>query len=391
MIFILFFNSLIGGESISQNLKETIITENIPFNVVIPVVEKTEPTGNERTRITGLSRTTEVSLNHLKTTENFISSIKKQVTEAAKSGSPIPSFLDHDPNKVIGSIVGVKESPKDEFWPITELLEKSGNDVVDAPVMQVEHWLNQNVRLGKSISGHLTESKWIEDLDSGDWWIEANDGILFEDTITPIPAQIETNGTLIKQSCENGFCNQLESQVLEYLTKNDNPIREALKEKTEQREEIKQINKDNMEVKTMTEDNERLDKIEESLNKISTYINKDIEAKEQAEKEAKEKQAREEIKKELKDEIVKEFSEEVVPSIAEAFDKGFDKKFGELIGDRNHVQKSAQETKNVKEEVKETQITEQTGKDPKKSIAENRQSVIMGKTVKGYTPDEMFA
>jgi len=83
--------------------------------------------------------------------------------DKVKEADPkIPSFLDHDPNKVIGNIIDVKDSENDEFWPITELIDKSGNPVVDAPVEQVIHWLKQKVRLGmfNQMDTPLNQSMW---------------------------------------------------------------------------------------------------------------------------------------------------------------------------------------------------------------------------------------
>lgn len=384
------------------NLRETIIEEQIPFNVVIPVVEQSplDPDDpDKKIRIEGLARTTNVSLNHLLTTENFIASMKTQVKEA---NPKIPSFLDHDPNKVIGNIIDVKDSKNTEFWPITELIDKSGNPVVDAPVEQVIHWLKQNVRLGMSISGHATESKLVEDMDTGEWWIEANDGILFENSITPIPAQPETNGKIkVTDKCEYGFCNQLGEQIQEYLIKNNKPISEALKEKKGQRKEDKtKINQ--TEVNTMDEEtkklietqNTKIEGLTENIGTITKYINEDIEAKKLQEKQEAEKQAKEELKKELKEEVAKEFTEEIVPSLAKTFNEAFDLKMAELMGDRTHIQQSA--TGPTKpEDITETnplkQIIEQKKPNPASSIAENHKSSVMGKTVQGYTPTEMFS
>jgi hypothetical protein len=373
------------------NLRETIIEDNIPFNVVIPVVEQSLGPDNpeKKIRIEGLARTTTVSLNHLLTTENFIASMKRQVKEA---NPKIPSFLDHDPNKVIGNIMDVKDSKDSEFWPITELIDKSGNPVVDAPVEQVIHWLKQNVRLGMSISGHATESKWVEDMDTGEWWIEANDGILLENSITPIPAQLETSGKIkVKDTCEYGFCNQLGEQIQEHLIKSNNPISEVLKEKLEQRKE----NKPKLEDKTMDEETKTLiENQNKKIDGILEYINKDIEAKEKATKEAQEKQAREELKEELKEEVAKEFKEEVAPAIAGAIKEQLDGFKQELFGDRNHIQQSATITKEGQKPDGNLQaplIINQEAKDPQRSIAENHKSVIMGETVVGKTPSEMFA
>jgi hypothetical protein len=236
--------------NIISNLRETIIKENIPFNVIVPVVQQSTPTDpNKPVTIEGLARTTDMSISHHLTTENCIQSMKDQITNAAKAEQPIPSFLDHDPNKIIGNITGVKDSKTTELWPITELLPLSGNQQVDAPVQQVQHWIDNNIRLGMSISGLMTDSKFIEDMDTENWWIEINDIQLMENSITPIPAQEETQGTVaIKNSCKYGFCEQLGPQIKEYL-KLTNPMI------TEQIDRIEEAKKSDYVVNQTCDDN----------------------------------------------------------------------------------------------------------------------------------------
>jgi len=150
----------------------------------------------------------------------------------------------------------------------------------------------------------------VEDLDTDEWWIEADEGILFENSITPIPAQMETGGKVkVTDDCEYGFCNQLGEQIQEYLLKTNTPISEALKQRLGQSKDVK-LNKPKMEEEIMTEDKIEVDKTEwkqmqEAIKTASEYIQKDIEAKEKAEKDRLEKEAREEIKKNSRKRSVK--------------------------------------------------------------------------------------
>ncbi len=183
------------------------------------------PPNNQNNPVTiiGLARTTEMSISHHLTTENCIQSIKNQITEAAKANKPIPSCLDHDSKMVIGNIVGVKDSDNTELWPITELLPLSGNPTVDAPVQTVIHWLNNNVKAGMSVQGFMISAHFVEDMDTDEWWIEIDDLQLLENTITVLPAQQETAGTVAianNITCKSGFCEQLGNQIMEHITNN---------------------------------------------------------------------------------------------------------------------------------------------------------------------------
>jgi hypothetical protein len=218
-----------------SNLRKTAIKENIPFNVIIPIVEvnnldplqqdSTTSTNSQNNPVTiiGLARNTEMSLSHHLTTENCIKSMKSQIIEAAKVNKPLPSCLDHDSKMVIGNIVGVKNSDDTELWPITELLPLSGNPAVDAPVQKVTHWLTNNVKTGMSIQGYMTSAQFVEDMDTDEWWIEIDDLQLLENTVTVLPAQTETAGTVAianNLTCKNGFCQQLGNQIMEHITNN---------------------------------------------------------------------------------------------------------------------------------------------------------------------------
>lgn len=318
----------------TTNLRETIITEKIKFNAFIPLKQSaTDPTTPESPiRLEGLARTTDISLSHHKTTEKCIKSLKKQAIG-------LVALLDHESSKVIGTIIGVKPSPDTEFWPITQLLPLSGNDEVDAPIIQVQHWLNNNVPVGMSIHGWITEGKFVEDMDNDEWWIEIDDMILFENSITTIPAQLETkNRTLLTNSCPNGLCAQAAIQVKEHFIKTDPAINEAMKE----HELRKTGKKPKLEVNQMSEKIE-VDKTE--FQQMQQTMNLLLQGEQQRQKDAAEAAKKQEME-DLKQSVKKELEEELIPKFKEAATLAAGEMVKEAIGkivqDREHTRPSLQ-------------------------------------------------
>jgi len=380
------------------NLQETIIEDKTPFKFSISnlklIKESVDPDNPDGPiQFEGLASTTEKSGNRNKMMQPAIQKMK----DSAKN---LPIFWDHDESRRAASIINVKSSNKSEFWPIGETAPLTGNTVLDAPILQVKRDLDDpNCEVGMSIGGMILKAKFVEDIDTGEWWIEIEDIDLYEVSLTTVPALEDTKGkTKILNSCKGSICSQIVQSIRE---NKDLPISEALKQRLGQSKDVK-LNKPKMEKETMTEDKIEVDKTEwkqmqEAIKTASEYIQKDIEAKKKAEKDKLEKEAREEIKKELKEEVTKEFVEEVIPSLAEATNKAFDQKIAKLMGERNHVQQSATGATKP-EDIEETQsgtnpvidIIEQRKPNPASSIAENHKSVVLGNTVKGYTPTEMF-
>jgi hypothetical protein len=375
----------------TTNLRETIIKEKTPFKFSISnlqiIKESMDPDNPDAPiQFEGMASTTEKSGNRNKMMPNAIQKMKDTCMN-------LPMFWDHDESRRAASIIDCKDSNKSEFWPIGETAPLVNNPVLDAPILQVKRDLEDpNCEVGMSIGGMILKAKFVEDMDTGDWWIEIEDIELYEVSLTTIPALSSTKGkTKILNSCKDGLC----GQILQSIKNNkDLPIYEAIQVLEQRKGQSNELNQ-KLEVKTMDEETKTL--IENQNKKIEgilEYINKDIEAKEKATKEAQEKQAREELKEELKEEVAKEFKEEVAPAIAGAIKEQLDGFKQELFGDRNHIQQSATITKEGQKPDGNLQapiIINQEAKDPHRSIAENHKSVIMGKTVMGKTPSEMFA
>lgn len=243
--------------NIIANIQRTPIPiqEGIPFTVNIQLAEdgllKQGATNfDDLKQLVGLARTIDRSSSGHVTTEDCIKKMKEQILEAVKTGYPIPALINHDVDQIYGGLTGVKQTVDTEFWPISELHTDSGNVIADAPMAKIRNWVKNKVRLGQSISGLMTKAKFCEDLDNDDWWIEIDEINLKEISVTPLPAQEETEGTLTMQSCKDGFCNQIVRQIKPVLEEKYPMISEAI----ERRKGIKDGK--------ISEENNMADKIE---------------------------------------------------------------------------------------------------------------------------------
>ena len=320
-------NNFEGGESIGK-LNKTLITEEIPFEVNIPILKQSGGSSpDEPMTFEGLARTTDKSLSRHLTTEECIQDMKNQIIEAVKQNQPIPSFINHNPDEICGNIIGVKESPPIELWPITQLLTESGNMIADAPMAKVQNWIKNNVRLGMSISGIMQKAKFVEDYDNEDWWIEIDKISLKENSITPIPAQEETEGTLsVAQSCSGLMCNQIVKQAMPTLKEKYPLISEAvqrikdLKQSPscpcgepcdnptgEYDEEACKKKKESLKVNNMVDiDETKFKKMEQGIDYL---LNKEME-REKLEEAAKAQKAQDDLIKSKVDEAIKELKQE---------------------------------------------------------------------------------
>jgi hypothetical protein len=274
-----------------------------------------------------------MSLSHHVTTEKAIESIKKQAIGK-------PSLLDHDSSKVIGNIIGIKQTPNNEFWPIAELLPLSGNDAVDVPVQQVLHWLKNNVQLGMSIHGWTTEAKYVEDLDTDEWWIEIDDMIFFENSITVLPAQLETKGkTTLTNSCQNGICSQAAVQIKESIVKTCPAIREALEEN-----ELRRTGKKpKLEEKNMAKIEVEESEWKQTQQTLKLLLEGEKERREEAAKVA-EKQKMEQLKQDIKAELEEELAPKFTEAAIAASKEVIEETIGQFIQDRTHIRPSLQQT-----------------------------------------------
>lgn len=317
----------------TKNLREIPITESIEFEAFIPLVQQAQNTQDGPVRLEGLARTTDMSLSHHVTTEKAIESIKKQAIGK-------PSLLDHDSSKVIGNIIGIKQTPDTEFWPIAELLPLSGNDAVDVPVQQVHHWLKNNVQLGMSIHGWTTEAKYVEDLDTDEWWIEIDDMIFFENSVTVLPAQLETKGkTTLTNSCQNGICSQAAVQIKESIVKTCPAIKEALEEN-----ELRRTGKKTkLEEKNMAKIEVEKSEFEQMQQTLNLLLQGEQKRQEEAAKLA-EKQKMEELKQSIKAELEEELTPKFTEAAIAASKEVIEESIGNFIKDRTHTRPSIQQT-----------------------------------------------
>lgn len=370
---------------ISDNLKITEIT-NEPFkfsvhnlHIIKESVDPDDP--NKPIRFEGQASTTQRSSSKHKMNEPAIQKMKDNCLN-------LPMFWDHDESRRAAAIIGVKQTGPNEFWPIGETAQLTGNPVLDAPIQQVKRDLEDpNCQVGMSVGGIIIKARFVEDLDTYEWWIEIDDIDLYEVSLTTIPALDSTKGkTKILNSCKGSICSQIVADIKQNL---NSPVNEALM-RLEQKvgENIKKPS----EVMNMTEKIEvnktEWDEMKESLKITNEYIKQDIEAKKLAEKEAEEVAAREEMKQSVKEEVISEFTKEVLPKLAESTKDALEQRLAAVTGERTHVQQSAQGTpKDAPATLKQIKTPET---DPKSSIALGQKCVVLGQTVEGYTPTEYF-
>ena len=178
-------------------VKETVFKPK-PFKALISLKQVSSDKEGQ-ILMEGLASTS----NRSRTGHRMLKSAIQMMKDAAID---LPIFLSHDPNQVVGRIIEVKQSSDEEFVPIFEVFGLSGNDIVDAPVHKVLHWLKNGLELGLSIGGNITQAKLVE-TDNGEigWDIETID--LIETSITPIPAVSETKGKTKILKCD--ICAQI--------------------------------------------------------------------------------------------------------------------------------------------------------------------------------------
>jgi hypothetical protein len=378
-------------------IKETKITEKIPFKVVIPIKEyETENESGSPLRFTGLARTTEVSLNRNRTTEKCIKKIKSQINEAVAANKPYPSFIDHEGRNVCGNIVGVKESTDAELWPITELLRLSGNPVVDAPMQQVLNWHENNVAMGQSISGLMTEATFMENEKTGEWWFEIDDMDFHESSVTNEPAIRSTRNTIQFESCKHGFCNQIVEQIIPKIREKYPMVTKTI-DKVE--EELPEEVKEDLEESNMAMDEETkeaIEKLTETQNTLTKGMNMLVErenARIAKEKAAEEAQARADLKEELKEELIKELLPEITETVVDAGNTVISEKLEFITKgkDRLHERKSDKVVED-KTKVEGEIVPLEDKKERKWSLTDsvNYPPVLNGKIVEtGYTSSEI--
>ncbi len=367
-----------------KNLHEIPITEKVKFEAVVPleVVQQSQDDPEKPIRLEGLARTTDISLSRHKTTEKCIAKLKQTFVG-------LPTLLDHESGKVLGNIVGIKPSSDSELWPIAELLPLSGNDVVDAPVLQVTHWIKNHVKLGMSIHGWITEAKFVEDLDTYEWWIEIDEMTPFENSVTTIPAQLETKGkTTITNSCQGGICSQAAVQLKESLVNTCPAIKEAL----EENELRKAGKKPKLEAKEMSEEKITVDKPEfEQMQQTLNVLLKGEQARQKEAAEAAEKQKMADLKQSIKAELEEELSEKFTEAATLAAKTVIEESLGNLIKDRKHTRPSIQgQTGNggITQEV--TGEPEQTPMKQKFNDPSRYPAVQGGEVVQGVTAGELL-
>lgn len=290
------------------------------------------PVGQDgRIRLQGLARTTDISLSRHKTTEKCLKKLKQTFIG-------LPTLLDHESSKVLGNIVDFKQSPDTELWPIAELLPLSGNDAVDVPVLQVMHWIKNKVLLGMSIHGWITQGKFVEDMDTDEWWIEIDEMIPFENSVTTIPAQLETKGkTTLTNNCQGGICSQAAVQIKESIVKTCPAIKEALKEN-----ELRRTGKKpKLEEKNMAKIEVEKSEFEQMQQTLNLLLQGEQKRQEDAAKLA-EKQKMEDLKQSIKSELEEELAPKFTEAAIAASKQVIEDTIGKFIQDRTHVRPSLQ-------------------------------------------------
>lgn len=379
---------------ISDNLKITEIT-NEPFKFSIPnlqiIKESIDPENPDAPiKFEGQASTTEISTSGHKMNPPAIQKMKETCQK-------LPMFWDHDESRRAASIIDYKNTNENEFWPIGETAEIVGNPILDAPILQVIRDLNDpNCEVGMSIGGIIAKARFVEDMDTGEYWFEIDDIDLYEVSLTTIPALDSTKGkTKILNSCKGSICSQIVAEMRQ--NSKDSSFNEAIS-RIEQRKGGSKI-KQHLEVDSMDEEtknlietqNKKIEDLTQGMGTITDYIKQDIEAKKLEQAAAAEKEAKDAIKAELKQEVVQEFTEEILPKLAETTNKAFEQKIAALTGTRTHVQASTQGAgehppKTPGDIVPITQTPQIDN--AKSSIALNQKCVVMGQTTEGYMPSE---
>jgi phage head maturation protease len=150
-----------------------------------------------------------------------------------QSAISLPVFLNHDPNRLVGSISSVTQTTPDEFRPVAKLLNEINDMRVDQDVKTLKNWLNNDVKVGASIGASILAYSLSEE--DNKTIVNIKDLNLLEVSLTPIPALESSKGTV--RNCPNGLCQQLGKQILNQTYLNDNNV----------------IGEDNMSVKELAE------------------------------------------------------------------------------------------------------------------------------------------
>jgi hypothetical protein len=213
-------------------------------------------TGNDETYLEFLASDNSISLSGHRME---IPALQKMRNESIG----LPSFLNHDPNRIVGNITSVAESAPDKFMPRVTLLEEVGDSRIDEPVRTLKNWLANSVQVGASIGASILEMA-IEKEDNKPI-VSVRDLKLIEVSLTAIPAVTSTRGTV--KTCKNGFCQSIGNQILNQVYLKNNFTMEDNKMETKRlAEEIKYKKYNPIEKRQVVKNlNQELKKIEDKI------------------------------------------------------------------------------------------------------------------------------
>jgi ribosomal protein L40E len=189
-------------------MRQAIRDGKKPFFVHIPAKLQQDSEGH--IKIEGLGSKFERSRTGHRLSQSLITKLKE--TSPGKI-----SLWHHDPNQIVGKVIGVEQSADDEIKPIIQVREKTGNQIVDKPMVEIESCLKEDIPLGMSIGG-ITEkfelSKAPETTQG--FTIEVEDAELVEWTVTPLNAVKSSDGSIAVSEavCKDGVCGQIAQQIL---------------------------------------------------------------------------------------------------------------------------------------------------------------------------------
>jgi hypothetical protein len=184
----------------------------------------------------------------------------------------LPSFLNHDPNRIVGNITSVKESSPDKFMPRVTLLKEVGDSRIDEPVKTLKNWLANSVQVGASIGASILEMAIEKENNKPIVSVSVRDLKLIEVSLTAVPAVTSTRGTV--KTCKNGFCQSIGNQILNQVYLNNNfTIGDDKMEIKQLAEEIKYKKYNPIEKRQVVKNlNQELQKIEDQMNgKLNTW------------------------------------------------------------------------------------------------------------------------
>ena len=191
-----------------QWVRQAIKDGKKPFFVHIPATLHQDSTG--RIKIEGLGSKFERSRTGHRLSQALITKLKG--TSKGKI-----SLWHHDPSQIVGKVLGVEQSANDEIKPVIQVRKKTGNQIVDKPMVEVESCLEEDIPLGLSIGG-ITEkfelSKAPETAQG--FTIEVEDAELVEWTVTPLNAVKSSDGSVAVSEavCSDGVCGQIAQQII---------------------------------------------------------------------------------------------------------------------------------------------------------------------------------